>query len=318
MSLTEDIKQKALELGFDLVGVTDTSPISPEHIESISQWLKAGFAAQMNYMHRNLEKRTNPAELFANAQSVIVVALNYKPVDNSSSPTYPGQGKVAHYAQYEDYHPFIKNLLRQLTDFIESAAEPSPRFKICVDSVPLAERALAERAGLGFIAKNHMLINPESGPQIFLGEIITTLKLQPTEKPPIAETKCSACNKCIDACPTGALMPDGRFDARRCISYLTSEHKGPIAPDLAEKFSARIFGCDQCVLACPYTLKAPHCKNKLFEFHPERACLNLNNILNISPDFFDTTFGNSVIERLGLENLKRNANICLKNSATNP
>ncbi len=318
MSLTDDIKHKALYLGFDLVGVTDASPISPQHVESLAKWLKAGFAGRMDYMHRNFEKRIDPAKLLPNAQSVIVVVLNYKPVRHPSSPIDTGQGKVAAFAQYEDYHAFIKKLLRQLAGFIGSIAGPSPRFKICVDSAPLAERALAARAGLGFIAKNHMLINPALGPQIFLGEILTTLKLQPTEQilPPSesAEGKCSACNKCIDACPTGALMPDGRFDAGKCISYLTIEYKGSIPPDLAEKIADRLFGCDECVLACPLLQSAPPCKNKQFKFHPDRARLDLHDVLNLTADSFDAAFGDSVIKRLGLETLKRNANICLANA----
>ena len=184
MSLSQEIKHKAIELGFDLFGVTDASPINTEQAEIFAQWLKSGFAGQMAYMHRNLQKRLDPGRLFENAQSIIVVGLNYTPpkhkpeLSGSAAPS----GRIADYAQYEDYHSFIKGRLYQLTDFIKSLAGDDLKFKICVDSVPLAERALAVRAGLGFIGKNHMLINPGLGCRIFLGEIITDLKL-PADKP---------------------------------------------------------------------------------------------------------------------------------------
>jgi epoxyqueuosine reductase len=197
MNLARDIKRKAIELGFDLVGITDASPLNAEQAELLADWLKAGHAGGMRYMHRNFEKRIDPSKLLEGARSVICLGLNYKPqkplvslrasksdVRQSRqlcSPDAP-TGKVAAYAQYQNYHAFIKNQLRRLMDFITSLAGISVKFKICVDSVPLAERALAARAGLGFIGKNHMLINPTLGPQIFLGEIITNLKLQ-TDQP---------------------------------------------------------------------------------------------------------------------------------------
>jgi epoxyqueuosine reductase len=352
MSLAEDIKQKALELGFDLAGITDTSPIDAEDVELFNDWLKSGCAAQMSYMHRNFEKRINPAKLLQNAKSVICLALNYKPPQSNlkaQDKTVP-TGKVATYAQYEDYHLFIKKQLRKLTDFISSIAPTSCKFKICVDSAPLAERALAARAGLGFIGKNHILTNPELGPQLLLGEIITDLKFPPDEplschsersschsersschserseeslprhsKSASADEesiksipiKCSDCNKCIAACPTGALRADGRFDANKCISYLTIEYTGRIPAELADKIGARLFGCDECLLACPYQKDAPVCKNKQFKFYPDRAELNLQGILNLNPQDFDTKFADSPIKRLALDTLKRNAQICL-------
>ncbi len=208
MSLSQEIKRNAIELGFDLVGITDASPIDAKQAELLAEWLRLGCAGQMSYMHSNFEKRTQPAKLLENAQSIICVGLNYThPKQQLKSPdlTAP-MGKVANYAQYEDYHSFIKKRLRKLSEFIISVAARDHKFKICVDSVPLAERALAARAGLGFIGKNRMLINPKLGPQIFLGEIITTLKLA-IDEPKTSE--CSKCDKCINACPTGALRPEG-------------------------------------------------------------------------------------------------------------
>jgi len=315
MSLAEQIKQKALELGFDLVGITDASPIDARQAELLADWLKAGYAGQMSYMRRNFEKRINPAKLLENAQSVICVGLNYTPPKTQPKRAEPDApvGRVANYVQYEDYHSFIKKLLRKLTEFIISLTGDNVSFKICVDSAPLAERALAARAGLGFIGKNYMLINPELGPQIFLGEIITTLKLE-TDKP--ITGKCPDCNKCIDACPTGALRADGQFDANKCISYLTIEYKGEIPEQLAEKIGDRLFGCDECVLACPYQQAAPVCKNRQFKFHGDRDRLVLNEVLNLSNEDFEAQFADSTIKRSGLKRLKRNAQICLTNIAT--
>ena len=312
MSLSQEIKHKAIELGFDLIGITDASPIGTRQVELLSQWLKSGLAGQMSYLHNNFEKRTQPALLLENAQSVICVGLNYKPPIQKPKQPEPtvSTGKVASYAQYEDYHPFIKERLRKLAEFISSVGGRQHKFKICVDSVPLAERSLAYRAGLGFIGKNHMLINPALGPQIFLGEIITTLKLS-TDKP-ITE-KCSNCDKCITACPTHVLTPDGHFDANKCINYLTIEYNGQIPPKLAEKTGDRIVGCNECIIACPYQKNAPTCKNKQFKRYNNRTRLDLSRILNLTQQDFDVEFADSTIRRSGLDRLKRNARTCLDN-----
>ena len=312
MNLSQDIKRKAVELGFDLFGVTDAAPIDAEQAEIFAEWLKSGFAGQMAYMHRNQQKRLDPAKLFENAQSVIVVGLNYTPtkhkpgLPDSASPT----GRIADYAQYEDYHPFIKERLYKLVDFVKSLAGYGVKSKICVDSVPLAERALAVRAGLGFIGKNHMLINPRLGCRIFLGEIVSDLKLPPDE--PVAGD-CTDCRKCLDACPTGALRSDGQFDAGLCINYLTIECKGQVPPGLAEKIGDRLFGCEECLDACPYQKRAPACKNKQFQFYRDRARIDLQEILSMENESFEGKFGGSPIKRIGLEGLKRNARICLAN-----
>ena len=312
MSLSQDIKYKTIELGFDLVGVTDASPIDARQAEIFAQWLKSGFAGQMDYMHRNLQKRLDPARLFENAQSVIVVGLNYTPPKHKPKPpdTAAPTGRIAGYAQYEDYHSFIKERLSKLIDFIKSLAGAGVKSKICVDSAPLAERAMAVRAGLGFIGKNHMLINPRLGCRIFLGEIVTDLKLPPDE--PVAGD-CADCRKCLDACPTGALRPDGQFDAGVCINYLTIEYKGRIPPGPAEKIGDRLFGCDECVVACPYQKHAPACRNRQFKFYRDRAQIDLQDVLSLSAESFDARLAESPINRLGLEGLKRNARICLAN-----
>jgi len=312
MSVECDIKQKALELGFDAVGITDASAIDADQADHLSEWLDAGFAGQMQYMHRNFKKRTDPSQLLKGAQSVIVVALNYKPLEHVGCDiSHCFNGRVARYALYEDYHPFMKKQMRKLAEFIKSAAGEDMRFKICVDSAPLAERALAVRAGLGFLGRNHMLINPALGPEIFLGEILTTVKLKPDKPIP---AQCSRCSKCVDACPTGALRSDGRFDANRCVSYLTIEHKGHINSEQAAAIGDRLFGCDECVKVCPYRENAPAAANDRIKFYPERAELDLDHIIELNAEAFQREFADSPIKRLGLDRLKRNARICAANA----
>ena len=349
MSLSEEIRTKALELGFDMVGITDAGEIDSRQVEILQTWLESGFAGQMGYMHRNFEKRINPSKLLENAQSVIVVGLNYNPQEKVQL-NHTLRGKIASYACFEDYHNFIKKRLRVLADFIAAHNAHNenwiPAFagmteretvqdhrvtshdsqvttKICVDSVPLAERSLAVKAGLGFIGKNHMLINPKLGCNIFLGEIITDLKLEPDEPissrvrciAPNESTLCSTCDKCIKICPTGALRRDGLFDAGKCINYLTIDYKGEIPNELAGKMENKLFGCEDCINVCPYQKNSPVHKNKHFKFYPERAQINPEEVLQLNEDSFEEKFHDSPIKRTGLDMLKRNARICLGNQS---
>jgi epoxyqueuosine reductase len=316
MGLAEQIKQKAIELGFDLVGITDALPIPKDQVDRLLGWLDAGYAGRMTWMHKNLEKRTNPAKLLPGAQSVIVVGLNYKPspvpqdavrpaspsAKSEAGNTHDGMGRVAAYARYEDYHPFIKKQLRSLVDFIVGLTGPGLKFKICVDSTPLLERAFAAKAGLGFIGKNHALINPRLGPQIFLGEILTNLDLACPGNS-LAGNQCHSCNKCVSACPTGALRADGSFDATKCISYLTIESNTDIPSDLAPKIGNHLFGCAECLLACPYQQSAPPCANKEFVFHADRTDLDLKEVINLTEEQFQSRFANSPILRPGLSHI---------------
>jgi epoxyqueuosine reductase len=308
MELKDKIKQKALTLGFDLAGITTAAPVDENSRRHFEDWLDRGYAGGMDYLGRNIEKRFNPAELLDGAKSVICVALNYKlPGDVPA-----GAARVADYALYEDYHEFIKARLSALAEFIaQTAAEKNIRFKICVDSVPLAERALAQRAGLGWIGKHHGLIHPTFGGQLLLGELITTLEL--AADAPFEKDLCGDCEQCLRACPSGALNETGDFDGRKCISYLTIEEKSDIPQDLAKKIGNRLFGCDECISACPYQAAAPVCANKEFQFFPQRRVLQPEDILNWTQADFEQTFKDSAVERLGLERLKRNAHVCLQN-----
>jgi epoxyqueuosine reductase len=305
MSVEQEIKNKALELGFDAAGITDASPIGREHVEHFEAWLRTGYAGRMHYMHRNLPKRIDPAQLLEGARSVIVVALSYKPPAPATAvapPTTLAVGKIAQYTQYEDYHPFIKSLLRKLADFLQYQTGRAERFKLCVDSAPVMEKALAIRAGLGFIGKNHLLIHPQLGPQVLLGELITTADLQPDQ--PVRGT-CGSCDLCLRACPTGALRSDGFLDARQCISYQTQYEPSP-------EGTSWLFGCDECLLACPYQQRAPDSTNRCFKRYTERENLTLDEVTGLTPEEFETRFHDSPIRRLGLERLKCNARRCLK------
>ncbi|MCI0500085.1 MAG: tRNA epoxyqueuosine(34) reductase QueG [Planctomycetales bacterium] len=319
MTLESDIKQKAIALGFDAVGITAAEPVDSRQIVYFRRWLEAGCAAAMDYMQRNIDKRFSPAKLLPGAKSVICVALNYRPESSRSFQLRKGKLedspalKIAHFAQYEDYHPFIKERLFQLADYIHlQSINPDITFKACADSAPLAERALAQRAGLGFIGKNRMLIHPELGCQILLGELVTTLELTPDA--PLDNQSCGDCGKCLRACPTGALAPDGSFDARKCISYLTiepgNEGVAPAIKNMCDRDGCvprYIFGCDECILACPHEINAPPRKNVDFHFHPEWQNLTPEQISEMTEEEFARIFADSGFLRLGLSRLKRNA-----------
>ncbi len=314
MDLSESIKFKALELGFDLVGITHAGQVDAGSVERFSEWIEAGFCGQMDYMRKNRDKRMDPSKLLTGAKSVICVGLNYRPPEDPQENERDRDGrfgKVANFALFEDYHEFIKIRLRQLAGFITEQFDGQWRFKICVDSVPLAERSLAQRAGLGFIGKNHMLINPDIGSQILLGQIVCDLQLE-ADEPFVSE--CPGCEKCIRACPTGALRAEGMFDASKCISYLTIEHKGNIDGGLAGKIGNRIFGCDVCMKVCPYDLpcNSKERANKELKFYPARRYLDLEEVSGWQEDQFEEFFADSTIKRTGLERLKRNAKVCLK------
>ncbi len=314
MSLEQQIKDRARALGFDAVGITDASAIAPEDVERLKTWLGAGRAGQMQYMHHHLDKRTSPAALLEGAASVIVVALAYKPPAGAVAPPPPA-GIVANMARYDDYHIVIKSLLYELESEIRSWVQEPLRFKVCVDSVPLAERALAVRAGLGCIGLNHSLIHPTLGPQVFLGELVSTAKLTPDEPGRMGFSPCCHdCRRCIAACPTGALQEDGQFDARKCISYLTIEYKGDIDPELSRRMGNHLFGCDECTLACPFHESAPACTHPVLKYHPDRAALNPREVLTLNQSTFASHFADSPLLRPGLDTLQRNARICLRNT----
>jgi epoxyqueuosine reductase len=311
MYLETQIRQKGIELGFDRVGITTAAPLESVYAVYHQHWLSAGCAARMGYLHRNNDKRFSPDRLLDGAKSVICVALNYRPHKNELPAGV--LLSISRYALYDDYHGFIKTRLLELAAFIQSRCPDRPlRFKACADSIPLAERALARRAGLGFIGRNHFLIHPELGGQLLLGELLTTLPLEPDT--PMTGDFCADCGACIAACPAGALGGDGAFDARKCLSYLTIEEPDAIDDTVAEIIGDCLFGCDSCLMACPYEKNAPPRTNTALTFHPERLTLCAEDILEWTQADFDAAFKGSCLERLGLARLQRNARLCRRRS----
>ena len=315
MILTTLIKQKAIDLGFDLVGITTADPINAEHALYFKQWLELGFAGSMQYLQRNRQKRMDPRLLQSGAQSVIAVGLNFKPAQSSPHCSHPATGTVAHYAQYVDYHRFIKERLFTLAEFIQARVPESHTFKACVDTVPLAERALAVRAGLGFIGRNHMLIHPRLGPELFLGELISTVSLEPDAPLDGNCGNCGDCELCVKACPTGALRTDGQLDASRCINYLTIEYQGSLSDTWATAIGQCVYGCDACIQCCPYAKQAPCGSHPEFTHYSDRRQLDLHDILDLTENEFSARFSDSPIGRLGLEGLQRNARFILSSQA---
>ncbi len=305
-----DIKQKALALGFDAVRMTDALPVDPVQVDHFARWLSLGYAGAMPYMHRHQAKRLDPTLLHGSTRSILIVGLNYKPAADLPDELPMPLGRVAHYAWYPDYHSFIKERLHELLAWIGARSQLPGQAKVCVDSAPVAERALAERAGLGFVGKSHMLIHPTFGPELFLGELFLPLVLDPDA--PIQEA-CGQCTLCVDACPTGALQEDGFFNASRCINTLTIEQKEDIPEALADLMGDRIYGCDQCVKVCPYAKKAPASAHADFQAIESHKTLSLDVVLGMDQTAFDREFKHTPIHRLGLSRLKRNARRVLKN-----
>lgn len=307
------IKTHAREqLGVDLIGICSAADLT-EARQELEAFLKLGYQGDMHYLEK-LEQRTSPTSLLPGAQAVIVIAINYyrdKPV------TPPDHGRVARYAWGRDYHKVLRRLLKDLQIYLDQNW-PEHQHRLCVDSAPLMEKPLAARAGLGFYGKNTTLINPQIGSFILLGEIVTTLPLpsdQPSEQ--ITSATCGTCTRCLDACPTQALIAPGRMDARRCISYLTLETKSPIPEEFSSASSNLIAGCDICQEVCPYN-KA-HAKPLTFE--PLKAVriagdsIPLAEILTIkNTEQYLARFAGSPLMRPKREGLVKNALNAAKNA----
>ena len=304
------IKACAYGLGFDLVGVTSLGAV--RSAPRFDQWLAAGFAGDMEYLHRGAEARRDTRRPFAGVRSAIVVAMNY----GGQEPV----GPVARYARGDDYHDVMVAKLRDLHDHIRALAGHDVRGKAYVDTGPILERDLARQAGLGWFGKNTMLINPRRGSFFFLGSLLVDLDLVPDS--PFDEMRCGRCTRCIDACPTNALVEPGVLDAQRCISYLTIELRGAIPADLRESLGGLVYGCDICQDVCPWNVKFA---DALADASPyaRRSALGgpdaddgrsiARRLLGMTPDEFRAAFKGSPLKRAKLRGLKRNASVVLGN-----
>jgi epoxyqueuosine reductase len=301
-TLTESVKALALELGFDLVAIGPADP--PEHGAALRRWVEAGHAATMGYLERRLEERLDPRRVLPGARSVLCVALNYyqgEPADASWRP-------VARYAWGRDYHDVIAPRLERLAAHLAQAG--GARSRGYVDTGPVLERDLAARAGLGWVGKNTMLLHPRLGSWFFLGVLLTTAEL--ARDAPLAD-RCGSCRACLDACPTGAFVAPYVLDARRCISYLTIEHRGDIDPDLQPGMAGWQFGCDICQDVCPWNRKAPTTAQA--EFVPEAAYPGAEAVSAMDDADFRRHFAGTPILRAKAAGMRRNALIYWKNSA---
>jgi epoxyqueuosine reductase len=305
-ALAQQIKSKAKSLGFDLVGITSARP--SEHADYLRQWLDAGNAGTMAYLTQRFAERTDPTVYFPGSASIICVAKNYYfPLEESEGLS--DRGKIARYALGDDYHEYMKGDLHELADWLHTQ-EPTVRTRCAVDTAPLLERELAQRAGIGWIGKNTLVINPEIGSWILLGEILTTLEL-PTDDPAIDH--CGTCTRCIDACPTAAITKPYELDTRRCISYLTIEHRNEIAADLSSQIGDWLYGCDICQDVCPFNRKAPATKDTALRPRFPEGKLNLDDVLSWSPQEYQRQLRRSAMKRVKLPILQRNANIVRQN-----
>ncbi|VBB48226.1 Epoxyqueuosine reductase [uncultured Paludibacter sp.] len=302
--LTDFIKKQALEIGFDACGVAKAEFLE-EDLLFFNSWLKNGFQAEMSYLERNLEKRFNPQIMVEECKSIVVVMLNYYPAEIQNIH----QPKIAKYAYSKtDYHTVIKEKLRELENkIIENFGENcfnSKQQHLFVDSAPVLERRWGEKAGLGWIGRNKMLIHPDFGSHFFLGELFINEELEYDS--PI-KNRCGTCRKCLDACPTNALTEKNGLNARRCISYQTIENKKEVDIEIRSKLSGYAFGCDICNDVCPWnkSRNKPHQNNGL-ETAPETIHWTEKDWKSLSEEKFNQIFTNSAIKRAGFQKLKQN------------
>jgi len=306
--LKPDLVRYAHSLGFERVGVTSAEPLKKDEA-FLNQWLEAGRAGEMDYLERDPERRSRPMELLPGAKSVIALAMNYFVPSPTLRPDEPGEGRIARYALGKDYHKVINKRLESFVRYLEALA-PGALCHSFVDTGPLLERAFAQRAGIGFIGKNTMLITKGLGSWVFLASVITSLEL-PMDAPD--ERSCGTCRLCIDACPTEAITAPFELDARRCISYLTIESEKPPPTELRVKMGEWVFGCDICQEVCPHNARPS--LTVLDAFKPEsQAQLTLSRLLAMRDDKeFKTLFAGTPLIRTGREGLVRNACIAAAN-----
>lgn len=294
------IKNKAIELGFSAIGIVKSEPLTYQKIR-LQQWLNKGFHGEMTYMENYFEKRTDPTQLVPGSKSIIVVTYNYH---SPSQPLKPETPKIAQYAYGRDYHKVVKKKLKLLHHFINDEIHPIES-RSFVDSAPVMEREWAMKAGLGWIGKNTLLIHPKKGSYFFIGELILDLELEYVENP--INDYCGTCTRCIDACPTQAIQPEGyEMDGSKCISYATIEIKNDIPSFFKGKMENWIFGCDICQEVCPWNrFSTPH-EETDFNPHPDLLTLDKEDWKNLTEEQFNTLFQGSAVKRTKYKGLKRN------------
>lgn len=323
--MKESIRQRALDLGFEACRVTSAAP--PASARQFQQWLDSGQHGDMAYLARNMEKRLDPGRVLPGARSIVTVAASYWAVSSSQRPpaemhpskpalsptTETGRrptGLIARYARHTDYHRVLAEPIEQLAVFLDQLGGPDTRSLWYVDTGPLLERDIGQRAGLGFVGKHTNLISRQLGNWFFIGEILTTLPLPPDAP---EENRCGSCTRCISACPTRAIPEPFRLDARRCISYLTIELRGSIPVEMRPAIGHRIFGCDDCLEVCPWNRFAR--EGYVMKRHA-RADLQMPDLvalLSLDEAGFRRRFADTPLYRARRRGLLRNVCVALGN-----
>jgi len=310
----QQLKELAHACGFELAGIAPARP--SEDFERFEHWRAAGMAGEMGYLtDRRGDLRSDPRNLLASAQSILCVGKLY----NTGHPHTPesdatAQGWISRYAWGADYHDILRRDLELLVERLRKVYREPFEWKICVDTAPLLERSYARAAGLGWIGKNTCLINQEQGSWFFLGALLLSIPLAPDVAAP---ERCGTCTRCIDACPTAAIVPNGdggwTLDARRCISYLTIEKRGEIPADLRGQISNHLFGCDICQDVCPWNARAPVTTEAAFE--PMSFAPQLEDLARLSEEEFRNRFRHSPVWRAKYAGFMRNVTNALSNAA---
>ena len=305
---TEQIKARAVELGFQKVGIVRAEPLSAER-RRLEEWLGRGYEGEMGWMARDPAQRADPKKLFPETHSVIVVALNYyTPQQHKSDPT---TGRVSRYAWGDDYHEVVGGKLRALLSWIKEQW-PDADGKVCVDIQPMMDKAWAERAGLGWIGKHTNLITRDYGSWIFIGELLLNLELAYDDER--IEDHCGACTLCIEACPTDAIVEPYVVDSNKCISHATIESRAAqMPPNVAANLEGWFYGCDICQDVCPWNRFAQNSAEDRFAPRPNNVNANLADILALTPETYAARFRHSAMKRAKLSGLQRNARALLQN-----
>lgn len=307
MILARDIKARALFEGFNKVGIVGAQSLTEEG-RRLKEWLARGYHGEMGWMARDVEKRISPIEIFPQAHSVVVVALNYfTPHQHQQNSR---TGKVSRYAWGDDYHDVVKEKLLSLLAWIREH-EPDAVGKVCVDIQPVMDKAWAVRAGLGWLGKHSNVITLEHGSWVFIGELLLNLELDhDTER---VEDHCGTCTLCIEACPTAAIVDPYVVDSNKCISYATIELRAPELPDEIEnKLSGWLYGCDVCQDVCPWNRFEETTGETRFAPREGNVNASIDEILELTPETYAARFRGSAMKRAKLSGLQRNAR-ALKN-----
>ena len=309
-ALRQLIEREAARAGFAAVGVTrpDAIPLAPARL---AQFVSEGLHGSMAWMEETLERRAAPSVLWPEVRSIVVLAMNYGPdSDPRALQAMADRGAISVYARNRDYHDVIKGRLKEIAGKI--VARAGGDVKVFVDTAPVMEKPLAEAAGLGWQGKHTNLVSRQFGSWLFLGTIFTTAELEPDE----AEIDhCGSCRACLDACPTDAFPAPYRIDARRCISYLTIENKGPIPAEFREKIGNRIYGCDDCLAACPWNKFARAASEAKLAAREDLREPRLAELLTLDDGAFRALFSGSPVKRIGRDRFVRNVLIAAGNSA---